>query len=467
MKVALVLLALAGIAFAETVVGPEWYSCDPTTCKPPNCTCPSDSSPGGLTTAETPQFVLIQHSNALEEVAYGIIEGVRKDLKNSNGCPIPMTWFAMSYHSNCSSAWDAVARGDEVAMQTNRYTPIYPFNIPRDPNPRYDNHGNLTMEIEMSRDWWNSACKLKFNDMVGFRSPELVHNPPVREALYKLGFLYDATITEYYASYNPTSPSKSEILWPYTMNDGIPQDCNFTAPSGFCDNANANGEKYPGMWEVPLYMMQSTNGSFLAAAEYGDDEDWGDNDIYTVLKQNFDDHYNGNRAPITISIDVKWLNKTSNAKALRKFIEYTLTKSDTFYSTTIDLVHWMQNPTPLKEIGDYLTCPPTSEPGARNTPTGLAATDSRNIVFVPAPAPAEEIVETPTPAEEIVETPAPAEEVASPAAAPSAVEAGPIMLSPPPEVDVATQSTSGAIAGAAAGAATLAAALLAALALLA
>eukprot|EP00887_Chlorella_sp_A99_P001199 scaffold14.g1199.t1 len=198
-------------ASAANVVGPEWYKCDPLTCQAPDCMCPSDSAPGGLTPAETPQFVLVQHSMALEEQAYGIMESVRKGLNNPNGCPIPMTWFAMMYHSNCSTGWAAQGRGDEIAMQTNRYTPVYPFNLkarrcpraaaaaaprpslrarsprrlppaappsapagrltrppPRaqiDPNPRYNNSGpngksSLLKEIEMSRAWWNTACKI-------------------------------------------------------------------------------------------------------------------------------------------------------------------------------------------------------------------------------------------------------------------------------------------------------------------
>lgn len=36
-------------------VGPAWYKCDDSNCKPPECLCASDSAPGGLAPDEVPQ----------------------------------------------------------------------------------------------------------------------------------------------------------------------------------------------------------------------------------------------------------------------------------------------------------------------------------------------------------------------------------------------------------------------------
>ncbi len=38
------------------------------------------------------------------------------------------------------------------------------------------------------------------------------------------GFKWDSSISEQYPT--TTSPSASELLWPYTMDYGLPQDCS-------------------------------------------------------------------------------------------------------------------------------------------------------------------------------------------------------------------------------------------------
>lgn len=58
-------------------------------------------------------------------------------------------------------------------------------------------------------------------DLVGFRTPLLAHNPPVRQALAQAGFLYDSSIPEVWPG--ATSPNATARLWPYTMDYGIPQ----------------------------------------------------------------------------------------------------------------------------------------------------------------------------------------------------------------------------------------------------
>ena len=43
------------------------------------------------------------------------------------------------------------------------------------------------------------------------------------QALSKNGWLYDSTLIELYANWSATSPSADQMLWPYTMDSGIPQ----------------------------------------------------------------------------------------------------------------------------------------------------------------------------------------------------------------------------------------------------
>lgn len=43
------------------------------------------------------------------------------------------------------------------------------------------------------------------------------------QALDKNGWLYDSTLIERWYTNSPTSPTVNELLWPYTMDAGIPQ----------------------------------------------------------------------------------------------------------------------------------------------------------------------------------------------------------------------------------------------------
>jgi hypothetical protein len=227
---AVLLASAAALAAAQEdgLITTDTYKCDPTTCQLPECQCATNKPPGGLSPGQIPQFVLLSHDNALDGLPYKLVQGILGKKEQSNGCPVPVTWFAMFYHSDCNVAQDAIAKGDEVAMQTNRFDPTDPFTA-TDPAPKYNSRDPKTgepsveIEITMSRKHWNEVCNISYSNMVGFRAPNYYNNPPIRKALAKNGYLYDSTIIERWYTNSPTSPSQDRVLWPYTMDAGIPQ----------------------------------------------------------------------------------------------------------------------------------------------------------------------------------------------------------------------------------------------------
>lgn len=70
---------------------------------------------------------------------------------------------------------------------------------------------------------WHEYCNISYSNMVGYRSPNYYNNPAIRKALSEEGYLYDATLVERWYPNSPTSPAEDQILWPYTMDGGIPQ----------------------------------------------------------------------------------------------------------------------------------------------------------------------------------------------------------------------------------------------------
>lgn len=91
-------------------------------------------------------------------------------------------------------------------------------------------------------------------DLVGYRAPQLVHNPPQRQLLAERGMLYDSSIPEFWGPDSQTSPNASDRLWPYTMDAGIPQNCAY-----FSGSTCNQSERYPGLWEFPLLETQAAS----------------------------------------------------------------------------------------------------------------------------------------------------------------------------------------------------------------
>ena len=205
------------------------------------------------------------------------------------------------------------------------------------------------------RDFLNTKCGIPLTDMVGMRNPYLVHNKETRTIQYDAGLLYESNMIEAVTSYSDTTKSFAQRLWPYTMDFGIAQNCNWTYPSGQC----AQGEKYPGLWSVPMWDMPFQN-PVTDDSSYSMDPDVGfGGDLYTTLATNFDQAYSGNRAPFPIYVHAPWFTP-DHVAASNKFIKYALTKPNVYFVTMRQLVQWMMNPVPASQVGAALTCKPVN-----------------------------------------------------------------------------------------------------------
>ena len=159
---------------------------------------------------------------------------------------------------------------------------------------------------------------------------------PLLQVLQANGFLYDSTINERWDATGtwPTSKDGGSRLYPYTMDSGIPQiggacmwcvcyvssvrrtggrgsctawqqyhqhdqqqaqqaflccaqqkrtaDCPAHLLPCLCDISLPQEERHPGLWEVPLWVLQTSNYPMDAYAM-----DPG-GDVYALLKLNFD-----------------------------------------------------------------------------------------------------------------------------------------------------------------------------------
>lgn len=323
------------------------YSCDPAVCKAPDCRCAGQSSP--IPVEETPQFVVFTHDDATGALSTSLMQKAVGDNTNPNGCRLPVTYFTMQPYSDCDIIKQRWQAGDEIACHTLSHELMG------------QDYPNTEEEIVGQREWLINECGIPEEDVVGHRSPYLANNPKHREALQKGGFLYDSTINEHWpdsrlpgSEPNSVSPNGKSRVWPYTMDYGIPQNCKWTG------NLCNDDEKYKGLWEVPVWNIQTDFYPDNAFALDPCDMSKLPCDVYGLLKSNFELAYSGNRAPVPLYIHSPWLEQPDNMKDVQKFISWTRKEhpNDVYYVTMHQLVQWMENPVPLSQMNGWLGCVP-------------------------------------------------------------------------------------------------------------
>lgn len=75
--------------------------------------------------------------------------------------------------------------------------------------------------------------------------------------------------------------------------------------------------------------------------------------IYEMLMKNFDRHYTSNRAPFGLYYHASWFLIPHRQEGFVKFLEEILKKDDVYFITSLQLLEWMKNPTPLSKIKDF------------------------------------------------------------------------------------------------------------------
>lgn len=261
---------------------------------------------------------------------------------NPNGCNMPVTWYVLEQGTDCPTAKRLWEQNHEMALHTVNHVALYAsFN------------GNLEQEMMGVRTFLNKTCGIPLTDLVGYRDPYLVHNPATRKMQEKNGILYDSSMIQVFLNSSETETKPGMRIWPFTMDAGIPINCNWNYPDGQC---NGTTERYPGLWEVPLWELQNANADHLYSMDVGTNPP---GDIYKVLEENFNMNYLNNRAPFGIFLHSTWFDAAGvNAGIMNKFLEWAMAQPNVWAITTKDLIRWMQAPVPASQMAQWLKCNP-------------------------------------------------------------------------------------------------------------
>ena len=261
--------------------------------------------------------------------------------KNPNGCNMPVTFYTLQQGTDCATAYKIWQQNHEIALHTVNHQALYPdFN-------------GMQQEMMGVKDWLNKTCNIPATEMVGFRCPYLVSNQETRQVEANAKLLYDSSMIEVFQNDSDVENKPGMRVWPFTMDHGIPINCNWNYPDGQC---NGTTERYPGLWEVPLWEIQDDAGEHLYSMDVGTDPP---GDIFTLLQNNFNMNYNNNRAPFGIFLHATWFDSAgANAAALNKFLDWAFAQPNVWGITTKDLIRWMQAPVPASQMNDWYKCKP-------------------------------------------------------------------------------------------------------------
>ncbi|KAF9331486.1 hypothetical protein BG006_005631 [Podila minutissima] len=294
--------------------------CDTTYCKPPACICPSLNPPGGILPTDAPQFVTLTFDDAIQPASYQVALELLSP-RNHNGCQAKGTWFATVQYCNPALAQRWYSAGNEVAGHT--------FN-----------HIGIPSEAEIVS---GKLALVKYGGiprgkLSGFRTPFLNYTKDTLSILQKDSFQYDSSATAL----------KDDAYWPYTLDNGLANDCW----KGICNEP----VKLPGLWEIPMHSILDDVGTPHLMDPYLD----GNATVVEAwIRNNFDRHYSGGRAPFGLYIHpVHLVNNNASMAMLKSAIAYMASHPDVYFVTNQQLLKYMANPVSkaVLDSQDYMQC---------------------------------------------------------------------------------------------------------------
>ncbi|KAG8196758.1 hypothetical protein JTE90_014491 [Oedothorax gibbosus] len=309
--------------------------CDPSICVLPECYCSADATriPGGLEKSETPLMVLLSFDGAVNSLNFDhYLKLLTKNRTNPNGCPIKGTFFVSHEYTSHFHLQKFYADGHEVAVHSisNRYPEEWWATA---------SYNEYAEEMVGQREIIHKFANISREELLGMRAPFLhPGGDPMMQMAFDYDFLYDSSVI---ASMSHTP------VWPYTLDYKISHKCM----QGTCPTRS-----YPGLWEIPLNTLFSEDGTggMCSLADQCVFHENDDESVQQFLEDNFNRHYNVNRAPLGLYFHVNWFNDRNKTKVLLNFIDNILAKhKDVYFVTMQQLIHWMRNPTKTTSLNSF------------------------------------------------------------------------------------------------------------------
>ena len=299
-------------------------------------------APGNLAREDIPQFIFVTFDDAVNPDIYEMIGRISQH-QHADGSPVGFTFFVSNNWTDYYLVHKLHAAGHEIATHTITHT-----------TGGGTDFLTWVREIEGCREALHRLAAIPIEEIRGFRAPFLAYNGATYEALQALGFDYSTSVSEPLGKF---SLSPSEMIWPYTLHDGLQQTLwTGTGPSS----------SLPELMEIPMWLLFERDGSRHPKEM---DPSGTRKELVQLLKDNFLDRYDGNRVPLGIWLHAApWLGspgapRQDNADALNEFLEWALQKPNVWVVGMSKAVDWMRNPLPADQAAAAgMLSPSTYEP---------------------------------------------------------------------------------------------------------
>ncbi|MCL1946914.1 MAG: polysaccharide deacetylase family protein [Chitinivibrionia bacterium] len=367
----------------------------------------SPEHPGDFPLEKTPQFVMIGADDCGEVETMLWLTNFLGGLKNPDGSPVLANFYVNGRYAQnnytgtvdttVKKTWHAWKKAHDAGHEIGNHTYSHwfddNFSEPRE-DPRLLPVERWNAEI-VSNDLTISAnLGIPRSRIYGFRTPFLEYNRAAYEAMNRRNFLYSSSIEE---GMQPDQDGTNRY-WPYQITDGAQIDSMQAEWSSGDDDWGYKAiGKFPNsrMWEIPIYSyivphdslaskygfkaglrarvkkntpwFNDTTGNLtgfdynMFAPKAWDGAAMKGNECLATLKNTFDTHYSGNRAPMTLGMHPDYYMKSRDKnyksagnhlqrrKMIEDFILYVLENPDVRIITGRSLVDWMKNPIALGE----------------------------------------------------------------------------------------------------------------------
>ncbi|KAH9396989.1 hypothetical protein TYRP_003291 [Tyrophagus putrescentiae] len=307
--------------------------CDANNCTLPDCFCSVDGSliPGNLKPEETPQMIILTFDDAVNNENWEIYERIfTSNRTNPNGCPMSTTFFLSHEYTNYRHVQKLWNDGHEIAIHsiTHRSPELWwTFNATME--DWFDEFAGMANII-------NRFAGIPLDELRGTRVPFLRVGWNTQFIMMKeFGFLYDSSMV---------APRSDPPLWPFTLDYRIPHKCHGSRQR--CPSRSFNG-----MWEMIMNPFD-IEGHICAMVDSCPTH-LSDEEVYAMLKDNFNRHYKTNRAPFGLYFHTIWFKDRRNFNILTRFLDELLQNKDIFLVSNYQAIEWMRTPTPLSQIANF------------------------------------------------------------------------------------------------------------------
>jgi len=304
-------------------------------CALPACRCSSQATPGGLQPLNTPQIVYITFDDAITVENYPFYEEVLFQRKNPNNASITATFFITHEYTNYSLVHELWRRGHDIALHS----------ITHQTNTQY--WAKLTeaewrAEMADQRDQMSRFAAITKTDIQGVRAPFLqTSGNEFYKALSGANFSWECS--------RPTWNQRLPGLWPYTNDYLSTQDCQIPP----CPN-----DKFPGFWTVPMLDLIGPDQFPCAMVDECTPVPMTADNTFNLLLKNFQDQYNGTRAPFGVFTHSAWMvgnetEFTERKNGFVRFLDHLATLRDVYVVSVNKGLEWVKDPTPVTELPTF------------------------------------------------------------------------------------------------------------------